>query len=383
MEPVLVVLSLRGGCDGLNFVGPTGDKRYVAERIEELRVNRNGSEVGLVLNNPIADVDFRLHPMAKRLKEIYDQGQLAIIHACGLTNGTRSHFEAMDYMERGTPDNKLTPTGWLTRHLENVKLDGRLPVASISASPPATFLGYNGAVAVPDIATFQISADDRSKFFIRKALHNYYREPSLVSNSVNHTLGLIDTFSRYISYDENYVLKPHVPENGAVYDESNEAIKSLRVLAQLIKMDIGLKYVTVDFGGWDTHIYQASYFPYLVLQLSEAIFNFWKDMERFKSKITIVVMSEFGRRLKSNESRGTDHGHGNIMMVLSGDMNGGMMYGKWPGLATEALDEWGDLTITTDYRTVLAEILEKKIGNTNIQRVFPGLINYQPLGLFA
>ncbi len=383
MEPVLVVLSLRGGCDGLNFVGPAGDKRYIAERIEELRVNRSGNEVGLVLNNPIADVDFRIHHMAKHLKEIYDQGQLAIIHACGLTNGTRSHFEAIDYMERGTPDNKLTPKGWLTRHIENVKLDGKLPVASISASPPATFLGYNDAVAVPDIATFQISIDDRSKFFIRKALHNYYRESSLLSNSVNHTLGLIDNFSRYISYDENYVLKPHIPENGAVYDESNEAIRSLRVLAQLIKMDIGLKYVTVDFGGWDTHIYQANYFPYLVLQLSEAIFNFWKDMERFRDKITIVIMSEFGRRLKSNESRGTDHGHGNIMMVVSGNMNGGRMYGKWPGLATEALDEWGDLTITTDYRTILAEILEKKIGNTDVQKVFPGLTNYQPLGLFA
>ncbi len=381
---ILLTIFLRGGCDGLNLVGPTADPIYVTERKPESRVERTGDNSGLQLANSFADSDFRFHFKAGKLKELYDKKNLAIVHACGLTNGTRSHFEAIDYMERGTPDNKNTPSGWISR-LTAGSLNSTLPVVSVANTLPISLLACSEAIAIPNVRKIQLKGNPRYKAIQETLIKQAYQNNnSAISLNGMHTLELIDVLAGKIPHDATGKILDYTPTAGVTYPTdyyAKELSNSLATLAQLIKMDVGVQYATADFGGWDTHVGQGGRFPNLVDGLSRSIGAFWDDMEKYHDRLTIVVMSEFGRRLKSNDSGGTDHGHGNVMMVLGGHINGGNIYGKWPGLANENLDNQVDLAVTTDYRAVLSEIINAQFNHSNINSIFPGFALQKPIGI--
>ncbi len=375
---MLVLVFLRGGCDGLSLVGPVDDRFYAAARGIEIRILDNGANKGLPMANGLGGADFRFHPKASGLKELYDSRMLAIVHACGLTDGTRSHFDAMDLMERGVADHtqKNLSTGWLTRHLISAKRGGMLTAAAVSSSLPASLLGSSAAYSVMDTAGFTLYGGESQ----HQVLTRLYAGNTAVHEAGRHTLRALEVIGKKVQRDESGNIISYQPSINSNYMEGDLS-NSLKTVAQIIKMDVGLQVATVDYGGWDTHEYQGAIFPTLTEELSRSLAAFWNDMSVFHNRLTVVVMSEFGRRLKSNESSGTDHGHGNLMMVLGGHIHGGKMYGKWPGLANEQLDSGADLAVTTDYRTVLSEILEHRLQNSNLKQIFPGFGPHQPLGL--
>ncbi len=379
-DNMLVVIFLRGGCDGLNLLGPSADAIYKTERRPETRVERDGDTPGLPLANTLADVDFRLHFKAGALKTLYDEKHLALVHACGLTNGTRSHFEAIDYMERGTPENKNTSTGWLTRMVSQEHLSGFTPVISTSNSFPTSLLACSSAIVVPNAKRMTLQGAE-----VRESLlKSRYQGDGIVATNGAHSLQVLDIFAKRLPKDAHGKLLDYTPEKNASYPTdgyANELSNELKTLAQLIKMDIGVRVATADYGGWDTHIGQGGRFPNLADGLSRCLTAFWSDMEKYQDRLTVVVMSEFGRRLKSNDSGGTDHGHGNVMLVLGGHVKGGNIYGRWPGLATEQLDNQVDLAVTTDYRHVLTEIATSRMPHLHVESLFPGFNSYKPVGV--
>ncbi len=378
---IFIYVFLRGGCDGLNLVAPVNDLSYAADRPYELRVTDSGDNEGLLLGNALSGLDFRLHKKAPELKELYDSNALAIIHAAGLTNGTRSHFDAMDIIERGSLDNKNLSEGWFTRYLNSttsINSSNMFPSMAISASMPTSFLGNNSTLAVNNINEYKLRGDPKYNDFLR----SFYTGKTLLDEAANNALNSIKYINDHLPKDLTGKVVPYAPENDSKYPE-NPFGKSLQTLAQIIKMDMGLQVASVDYGGWDTHEHQANTFASLTEGLSKSLGAFYNDLSNYHSKITIMVMSEFGRRLKSNKSGGTDHGHGNVMFVLGGDVKGGKMYGKWPGLENQQLDNSVDLAVTTDYRTVLSEIIMRKLTNPKLGYIFPGYKEYKPLDFIS
>jgi len=380
-DNILLVIFLRGGCDGLNMVGPSGDETYRTERRAECRVERDGDNPGLVLKNSFADDDFRLHFKAQGLKDLYDAQHLAIIHATGLTNGTRSHFEAQDYIERGTPNDKNTPTGWLTRLASSQHIDGTTAVVALQNNMPASLLACPQAIAVPNVRKLQLQGDGKFAAARLAILQQAYQGNSRVAENGARTLTMLDAFAKHIPLDAKGHPTDYTPTAGVQYpDNMGEIAGPLKTMAQIIKMNVGVRVATIDYGGWDTHVGQGGRFPNLVDGLSRGLAAFWADIgPAMQDRVTVVAMSEFGRRLKSNDSGGTDHGHGNMMLVLGGGVKGGNIYGKWPGLATEQLDNQVDLAVTTDYRHVLGEISATRFGVSNPGLIFPQFTDYQPL----
>lgn len=374
---IFVYIFLRGGCDGLNLVAPVNDPNYIANRPSDVRVTDNGDNIGLSLNNGLAGLDFRLHKKAPELKELYDSNALAVIHAAGLTNGTRSHFDAMDIIERGSLQDKNLNQGWFTRYLNStssINSSSLFPSVAIGSGMPTSFLGSETTLAINNLNDYRLRGDNR----YAAILQNLYTGNSLMDEAAKNALTSINEINKRIPKDEKNNNVAYVPENNSKYPD-NALGKSLQSLAQVIKMDIGLQVASVDYGGWDTHEHQQGVFANLTEGLSKALGAFYNDLSNYQSKLTIMVMSEFGRRLKSNKSNGTDHGHGNAMLVLGGNVKGGKMYGQWPGLDNEQLDNHVDLAVTTDYRTVLSEIIVRRLGNPKLGYVFPGFKDYKPL----
>lgn len=374
---ILVYVFLRGGCDGLNLVAPVNDPNYIANRTSDVRVTDGGDNEGLSLGNGLAGLDFRLHKKTPELKELYDSKALAVIHAAGLTNGTRSHFDAMDLIERGSLQNKTLNEGWLTRFLNSLPpRQGDNIVSSIAMGPvmPTSFLGSTGTLAISNLNDYKLRGDKR----YAAVLQSFYTGNSLLDEAAKNALTSVTTINERIPKDVTNTPLPYVPENNVKYPE-NPLAKSLQTLAQLIKMEAGLQVASVDYGGWDTHEYQQGAFGNLAGGLSTALGAFYNDISNYQKRVTVLVMSEFGRRLKSNKSNGTDHGHGNVMLVLGGEVKGGQMYGTWPGLENEQLDNHVDLAVTTDYRHVLSEIVLKRMANPKLGYIFPGYENYKPL----
>jgi uncharacterized protein (DUF1501 family) len=367
--PILIVIFLRGGMDGLHFVGPAGDKDYVAARGPELRVAESGAQAGLALKNALPGGDFRMHPKASALHELYTEGDLAIVHACGLPNATRSHFEAMDLMERGVADmaSLNLSSGWLTRILRDRAPSGPIQAVSMGGEVDASLLGFSRAAAVPDLGSF-ILWGGKDQFEGLKLL--YGTGDSWIHTEGRKALGTVEALAAKIPRKADNSLADYTPSHGAKYPD-NGLGHSMRDLARLLKSDIGLQACTVDYGGWDTHQDQSWQFSARLEELSSALHAFYTDMTDQHSRLTVVVKSEFGRRVKSNQSNGTDHGHGNAMMVLGKGIKGGRMYGRWPGLNPDQLDERADLAITTDYRRVLAEVLKSRMGVAEPDKFFP------------
>lgn len=367
---VLVIVFLRGGCDGLTLVSPTSDPNYIAARPGALRVSRKGDEAGLALSNPLADIDFRLQAQLKPFHELYADGQLAIIHAAGLTHATRSHFEAEDYMERGTPGVKSTRSGWLARLMETTKPDGILPALAVGDAAPDSLLGAHETIVAQDLNDIRLASGHGVRPIFLKRIGEGLGNHVLFKQPIARLMTTGAALEAKAALDADGNLKRYIPSDSANYPVNGLAAR-LRTVAQTIKLDLGLSVSTVDFGGWDTHVNQSGQIEELCNELSSAIAAFWRDLGAHQENVTLVVMSEFGRRLKSNESGGTDHGHGNAMFVLGQGINGGQMHGRWPGLENEALDAGADLAITTDYRDVLGEILQRRKGIEDISAIFP------------
>ncbi|MBS1508360.1 MAG: DUF1501 domain-containing protein [Bacteroidetes bacterium] len=375
MDDIFIYVFLRGGCDGLNLVGPVNDSFYFAERPLELRLTDSGDNAGLILKNSLTGIDFRFHPKAAELKELYDNNSLAIIHSAGLTNGTRSHFDAQDFIERGSPNDKNLSEGWFTRYLKSAAIgDSPFRSLALGAAMPSSFLGSNTTVALNNLNDYKLHGDPR----ISDLLRTFYKGDRLIDKVANNTLDSVRFLNSKVSSNTSTIDNAYLRKAG--YLENNPFSRSLASLAQVIKLDVGLQVATVDYGGWDTHEHQPNVFANLTEGLSKSLGAFYNDVANQNKNITVLVMSEFGRRLKANKSGGTDHGHGNVMFVLGNKVNGGKMYGQWPGLSNEQLDNHVDLAVTTDYRTVLSEIVVRRLQNKKLGYIFPGLKEYKPLG---
>ncbi len=378
-QDILVVVFLRGGMDGLNVVPPIGgsDRGHYQEKRPEIQIP-TASLLGL-------DERFGLHPAAAALHGLYQDGHLAVVHAAGLTSDTRSHFDAMQYMELGTPDSKSSTSGWLTRHLQtagNLPPEIIMPAMSAGSLTTTSLAGSREAIGMRSPTDFNLNGHWYYGDWQRQAMRKMYTGDSWLHESGIQTLNALDVieWSNPGSY---------TPANGALYPNSGFG-RDLQSVAQMIKMQLGLRIVTVDLGGWDTHEYQGDngggYFFDQVEQMSNGLAALYTDLTMhngtdYTKRLTVVVMSEFGRSFNQNASRGTDHGHGNVMFVMGGTVNGGKVYGQWPGLANEQLYDRRDLQITTDYRRVLSEILIRRLGNPNLGTIFPTYGDYSPLGI--
>ncbi|GAC1353514.1 MAG: DUF1501 domain-containing protein [Herpetosiphon sp.] len=374
---ILVVIFLRGGCDGLSLISPYDDPLYAAAR-GKLSILDRGPQAAIPLRTQNRSVTSSMgfHPAAAALNELYTGGQLALVNACGIDDATRSHFDAMDYMERGTPGVKTTTSGWITRHVQSSGLHGAVSALAAGDTMPASLLGNPDAVAIPSLPDFRVDTHWRyagkAPLPVMDALTQIHNGAGAVQTVARRTLDTVRTL-------QAQQLKYTTP---VAYPDTSFST-SLREVAQMVKLDLGLRIATVDLGSWDTHEHQGDqgtgYFAAMVDTLSRGLHAFYEDLQSYHSRLTVVAMSEFGRRLKPNSSGGTDHGHGGVMMVLGGNVNGGKLYGQWPGL--QDLDQGEDLRITTDFRTVLSEILVRRMGNTQLDTVFPGFNGYQPLGI--
>lgn len=363
-KKILVAIFQRGAVDGLNVIVPFGERRYYEMRpgIAIPRPNRT-PESAIDLNGL-----FGLHPALAPLKPLYDGGHLAIVDAVGSPDPTRSHFDAQDYMESGTPGYKGQSDGWMNRALGVDRAQASpLRAVSMGATLPRSLRGRNDAVAMNNL-------DD----FVVKDLQSFGTFESMYASTVDtvlHGAGR-ETFDA-IKLIQSVQKRPYVPANAAKYPKGRFG-QSMQQIARLIKGDVGLEVAFADIGGWDTHVNEVGAKPtvgQLANNLSDfggALAAFYQDLGDRMEDVTLVTMSEFGRTAKENGDRGTDHGHANVMFVLGGDIRGGSIYGDWPGLEPEQLYEGRDLNLTTDFRDVLAELVAHHLGNHNLSAVFPG-----------
>ena len=361
----LVVIFQRGAADGLNIVVPFREPNYYAMR-----------PTIAIPQNQVLDLDgfFGLHPAMASLQPLYSQGHLAIVHAAGSPDGTRSHFDAQDFMESGTPGIKSTRDGWLNRALQAEDLRRHqeytaFRAVALGSDVPRTLEGKIPALAISNVQDFAVGGRGPKPAPAATAFQAMYDQSS---DSLLHNAG--DS-----SFEAIKMLRATDPAHYAPSPEANYPdgpfAKNMKQIAQLLKANLGLEAAFTDIGGWDTHQNQGSTEGQLANRLrdfSDSIAAFWRDMGPDAESITLVTMSEFGRTAAQNGTGGTDHGHANAMFVLGGNVRGGKVYGKWPGLADHQLNEGRDLAITTDYRQVLGEVVSRTIGATNLEVTFPG-----------
>ena len=377
---ILVVIFLRGGWDALNVIPPIAgaDRGYYQAARPNLTVPTSGSGAAINL-----DGQFGMHPAFAPLLPLYQARKLAFITAAGLDYDTRSHFDAQKFIELGTPGGTIANDGWLTRHFQTSPhlVSGMIfPALSAGGGQAMSLLGMNEAVSMSSPSAFQLNGHWSYESLQRAALRDLYNGSSWLEVAGTETLDIIDLIES--TNPGNYV-----PAGNAAYP-NNSFGDNLQSIAQLIKMQLGLHIATVDLGGWDTHENQgddgAGYFSTsLLAPLGQGLAAFYTDLAascgNFHQRTTVIVMSEFGRRLKENANHGTDHGHGSVMLALGGAVKGGKVYGDFPGLHNDQLYQGADLAVTTDYRRVLSEILVRQLGNPNINEVFPGYTDFSPL----
>ncbi len=352
-KKVLVAIFQRGAADGLNIVIPHGEQRYY-----DLRPTIS------VPRTEVIDLDgmFGLHPSLALLKPLWDKQQLAIVHAAGSPDPTRSHFDAQDYMESGTPGLKATSDGWLNRSLPPAA--GKpSPVRAVSLGPtlPRAMRGSNDAVAVESLGAFTVRDAAAAKSL--EAMYGGTGDQILnaTGKATFEAVALLQSLQK----------TPYQPATGAQYPAGRFGA-SLKQIAQLIKADVGVEVAFADLGGWDHHAQEPTQLAARLTEFGSSLAAFYQDLGDRMEDVVVVTMSEFGRTAKENGNRGTDHGHANAMFVMGGPVQGGKVYGQWPGLAPEQLYENRDLALTTDFRDVLSESVYTHLGNKQIARVFPG-----------
>jgi uncharacterized protein (DUF1501 family) len=359
----LVVIFQRGACDGLNVVVPYAEKNYYKMR-----------PTIAIQKNDVLDLDgfFGMHPAMSAMKPLYEQGHLAIVHAAGSPDPSRSHFDAQDFMESGTPGLKATPDGWLNRALQVEVLSGEASpfrAVALSAEVPRTLQGKVPTVAVSNLQDFSVGGRGPKPSAVSNAFEAMYDESS---DAMLHGTGQ-ETFEA-VKMLRAANPGQYTPAAGVAYPNGAFG-NSMRQIAQLLKANLGVEAAFSDIGGWDTHQNQGAANGQLANRLTEfsnAIAAFWRDMGDDAENVTLVTMSEFGRTARQNGTGGTDHGHANVMFVLGGTVKGGKVYGKWPGVDDGQLNEGRDLKVTTDFRNVLGEAAYKTLGSKRLDVVFPG-----------
>jgi uncharacterized protein (DUF1501 family) len=364
----LVVIFQRGAADGLNIVVPHGERAYYAMR-PSINIPRNA----------VLDLDgfFGLHPSLSPFQLLWKQRHLAIIHAAGSPDPTRSHFDAQDFMESGTPGVKATEDGWLNRTLhslpQTVPADqSAFRAIALGPSLPRILSGSERAIAVNNINDFGVGGSNP------KVTPNANTFEAMYENSVDSVLH----GTGQETFDAVKMLKAadpskYKPSPGADYPNGRFG-DSLKQLAQLIKANLGVQVAFADIGGWDHHVNEGStqgQIANVLHEFSQSLAAFWTDLGDLAEDTVVVTMSEFGRTARENGNRGTDHGHANVMFVMGGPVKGGKVYGRWPGLDQSQLYEGRDLAVTTDFRQVLGEAVYKHLGNKALNLVFPGFDN--------
>lgn len=361
----LVVIFQRGAADGLNVVVPYCEKNYYAMRPSIA-----------IPQNQVIDLDgfFGLHPSLATFKPLYEAGNLAIVHAAGSPDMSRSHFDAQDFMESGTPGIKSTEDGWLNRALQAEDLVHRrnqtaFRALALGPDIPRTLAGKIPAIALGNVNNFSVAGRGPAPSPAANAFQAMYGESG---DHIFHAAGE-ETFEAVKMLREANPAQ-YQPAPGVEYPNS-EFGNRMKQVAQLLKSNLGVEAAFTDIGGWDTHQNQGNVEGQLsnrLREFSQSISAFWRDMGDNAESVTLVTMSEFGRTARENGTGGTDHGHANVMFVLGGNVKGGKVYGKWPGLNNEQLNEGRDLALTTDYRQVLGELVNKTMAASDLELVFPG-----------
>jgi uncharacterized protein (DUF1501 family) len=364
----LIVLFQRGAADGLNMVVPFGEENYYRIRpsiaIPGPRQGGEGAAVDL-------DGFFGLHPSLAPLGPLFHNGQLAIVHAAGSPDTTRSHFDAQDFMESGTPGVKATGDGWLNRTVQGPSEENTSPFRAVAMGPnlPLTLRGAAPAIALADVKQFRVLGQSAA---IEGGFEALYAQT--VDNVLRGTG--TETFEA-IEMLRKADPSRFRPENGADYPKGRVG-QTLQQVAQLVKADIGMEVSFVDTGGWDNHVNEGGVqgqLANLLREMGQGLAALHQDLGDRMEDIVVVTMSEFGRTAHENGNRGTDHGHANCMFVMGGPVKGGKVYGKWPGLGPGQLNEGRDLALTTDFRSVLGEVISGHLGSKNLGPVFPEFDN--------
>ncbi|MGA3100646.1 MAG: DUF1501 domain-containing protein [Terracidiphilus sp.] len=369
----LVVIFQRGAADGLNVVVPYREKNYYKMRPSIA-----------IPEGQVLDLDgfFGLHPSLSAFKPLYEQGQLAIVHACGSPDMSRSHFDAQDYMESGTPGVKNTEDGWLNRALQaedayvaacncgrHNQEHSAFRALALGAEVPRTLAGTVPAIAISNVNNFTVAGRGPTPSPAASAFEAMYADSG---DRIFHAAG--DETFEAVKMLKAANPAQYAPAAGANYPNTDFG-NNMRQIAQLLKANLGVEAAFTDVSGWDTHQNQGGVNGQLANRLTDfsaSIAAFWRDMGDQAGNVTVVTMSEFGRTARENGTGGTDHGHANAMFVLGGQVKGGKVYGKWPGLDDDQLNEGRDLALTTDYRQVLGEVVTRTLGAENLETVFPG-----------
>jgi uncharacterized protein (DUF1501 family) len=359
----LIVVFLRGAADGLNLVIPHTDDEYYRLR-PTIGIPRP-DDLSHPLEERVMDLDgaFGFHPSLRALKEIWEQDELSIIHACGGPDESRSHFQAMELMERGVSEYTGPASGWIGRHLatHGATYPSPLRAVSIGEAVPRSLYGSIPASALRSITDFHFGGDTELFQRIPLILGQLYVGDDSLDQIGQETLEILDALEKIT-----------VGAGTHPYPES-EFGQGLQQIAALIRAEVGLEVAAIDHGGWDTHFTQGGsqgLMSELIHDLAAGLAALYTDLRDVHRRMTIIVMSEFGRRLKENASLGTDHGHGGVMLILGGNTQGGV-YANWPGLAPEDLVGPGDLAVTIDYRSILAELCVRRLNNPAIEAIFP------------
>ena len=366
---ILIVIFLRGAADGLNMVVPFGEDVYYQLR-PSLGVPRPDDKTVEKAKRAIPlDDFFGLHPNLKPLFPIWEAGNLAIIHACGSPDDSHSHFKAMNLMERGIANENGPASGWISRYLvtKETKNTSPLRAIGIGSIPQRSLRGGVPVTSFQSIDEFQFMLDEKYQLWLESLILYYYQG----ADELNE-LGL-DTFRIYQSL-QGLDVDTYLGTSEFDYPDTDLG-SGLKQIAMLIKADVGLEVAALDHNNWDTHFAQGLFsgiMPTLLTDLATSLAAFYADIQEYLSHITIVVMSEFGRRAYENGSLGTDHGHGEVMFLIGENVKGGKVYTNWPGLQKERLYGPGDLAVTIDYRDVLAELCLKRLHNPQIDIIFPG-----------
>jgi uncharacterized protein (DUF1501 family) len=363
----LIVIFLRGAADALNIIVPHGEAAYYALR-PTLSIARPDDGAARAEDRTInLDGFFGLHPAMRPLLPAWQAQQLAIVHACGAPDESRSHFKAMELMERGVNDERGPASGWIGRHLASARgpAQSSLRAVAFGSMTPRSLSGSVPVTALRSITDVHLGGDSTRTRQMQRALNALYAGDS-ASVTGHETLVLMRALER---------IDPATPPTrGARYPDS-EFGHGLRQAALLVKAQIGVEVAALDLGGWDTHFAQGAasgQMAALLRELAQGLAALHTDLLDHMRSISIVCMSEFGRRAAENGSLGTDHGHGSAMLLLGGAVRGGRVHGVWPGLGDGQLIGPGDLAVTTDYRDVLGELLSKRLGNVAMAEVFPG-----------
>ncbi|HET7011941.1 MAG TPA: DUF1501 domain-containing protein [Anaerolineales bacterium] len=365
---VLVVVFLRGAADALNMVVPHGEAAYYRHRPTLAVPRPDDRRVAAGLRAVDLDGFFGWHPALRPLLPAWDAGHLAVIHACGGPDESRSHFQAMELMERGLADVRGPASGWIARHLASLDTGNSSPLRAVGLGEmiPHSLRGAVPVTALRSIADFHLGGDLTAAQRMQLTLATLYEGEGEVQALGRETLHILNALAD---------LDPaaYAPQDGAAYPETNYGF-GLRQIAGLIKADVGLEAAALDLGGWDTHFAQGSsegLMASLLAELAQGLAAFHADLANSMDNVILVVMTEFGRRAYENASLGTDHGHAGVMFVLGGNVEGGRVHAEWPGLEPEQLFAPGDLAVTIDYRDVLAEICLRRLNNPSIDEIFP------------